>query len=95
MVTCPPPSPRAQPAEEVAEAARSLGCRAVATGSVAEALEVALGRGRAGRAGARDRVALRRRGGPHCPARRARLGAERPVHLSPAQPACAWPSDAL
>lgn len=42
VVTCPPPSPRAQPAEEVAEAARSLGCRAVATGSVAEALEVAL-----------------------------------------------------
>ena len=42
VVTCPPPSPRAQPAEEVAEAARSLGCRAIATGSVAEALEVAL-----------------------------------------------------
>ncbi|HXR21729.1 MAG TPA: Mur ligase family protein, partial [Acidimicrobiales bacterium] len=42
VVTCPPPSPRAQPAEEVAEAARSLGCRAIATASVAEALEVAL-----------------------------------------------------
>jgi dihydrofolate synthase/folylpolyglutamate synthase len=42
VVTCPPPSPRAQPAEEIAEAARSLGCRAIATGSVAEALEVAL-----------------------------------------------------
>jgi len=42
VVTCPPPSPRAQPAEEVAEAARSLGCRAIATGSVAEAIEVAL-----------------------------------------------------
>jgi dihydrofolate synthase / folylpolyglutamate synthase len=43
VVTCPPPSPRAQPADDVAAAARSLGCRAVATGSVAEALEVALG----------------------------------------------------
>lgn len=42
VVTCPPPSPRAQPAEDVAEAARSLGCRAVATGSVAEAVELAL-----------------------------------------------------
>ncbi len=42
VVTCPPPSPRAQPAETVAEAARSLGCRAIATSSVAEALEVAL-----------------------------------------------------
>ena len=29
VVTCPPPSPRAQPAEEVAAVARSLGCRAV------------------------------------------------------------------
>jgi dihydrofolate synthase/folylpolyglutamate synthase len=43
VVTCPPPSPRAQPAEEVAAVARSLGCRAVvATGSVPEALELAL-----------------------------------------------------
>jgi folylpolyglutamate synthase/dihydropteroate synthase len=42
VVTCSPPSPRAQPAEEVAAVARSLGCRAVATGSVPEALEVAL-----------------------------------------------------
>jgi dihydrofolate synthase/folylpolyglutamate synthase len=42
VVTCPPPSPRAQPADEVAAATRSLGCRAVATGSVLEALEVAL-----------------------------------------------------
>jgi dihydrofolate synthase/folylpolyglutamate synthase len=42
VVTCPPPSPRAQPADEVAAAARSLGCLAVATGSVLEALEVAL-----------------------------------------------------
>jgi dihydrofolate synthase / folylpolyglutamate synthase len=42
VVTCPPPSPRAQPAETVAEAARSLGCRAVATASVAEALELAM-----------------------------------------------------
>jgi dihydrofolate synthase / folylpolyglutamate synthase len=43
VVACPPPSPRAQPPETVAEAARSLGCRAVATSSVAEALQVALG----------------------------------------------------
>ncbi len=43
VVTCPPPSPRAQAAEAVAEAARSLGCRAIAAGSVLEALEVALG----------------------------------------------------
>ena len=46
VVTCPPPSPRAQAAEVVADAARSLGCRAVASGSVAEALEVALGEAR-------------------------------------------------
>lgn len=43
VVTCPPPSPRAQSAEDVAAAARSIGCRAVATGSVVEALGVALG----------------------------------------------------
>ncbi len=42
VVTCPPPSPRAQAADEVATVARSLGCRAVATASVPEALEVAL-----------------------------------------------------
>jgi len=42
VVTCPPPSPRAQPAEEIALAARSLGCRAVATASVAEAVDLAL-----------------------------------------------------
>jgi dihydrofolate synthase/folylpolyglutamate synthase len=42
VVTCPPPSPRAQPAETLAEAARSLGVTAVATGSVPEALETAL-----------------------------------------------------
>ncbi|HTV10572.1 MAG TPA: folylpolyglutamate synthase/dihydrofolate synthase family protein [Acidimicrobiales bacterium] len=42
VVTCPPPSPRAQPAELLAEAARSLGTVAVATGSVAEALGLAL-----------------------------------------------------
>lgn len=42
VVTCPPPSPRAQPAEEVAEVARSLGCRVTAAASVVEALEVAL-----------------------------------------------------
>jgi dihydrofolate synthase / folylpolyglutamate synthase len=43
VVTCPPPSPRAQTAEDVAEAARSLGALATAAGSVVEALEVALG----------------------------------------------------
>lgn len=43
VVACPAPSPRAQPAEDVADAARSLGCRAVPTGSVAEALDLALG----------------------------------------------------
>jgi dihydrofolate synthase / folylpolyglutamate synthase len=43
VVACPPPSPRAQRAEDVARAARSLGCRAVVAGSVVEALEVALG----------------------------------------------------
>jgi dihydrofolate synthase/folylpolyglutamate synthase len=42
VVACPPPSPRAQRAEEIACAARSLGCRAVAAASVPEALEVAL-----------------------------------------------------
>ncbi len=42
VVTCPAPSPRTQPAEVLAEVARSLGCRALAAGSVAEALEVAL-----------------------------------------------------
>ncbi len=47
VVTCPPPSPRAQPAEVVAEAARSLGCQAVAKASVAEALELALSEARA------------------------------------------------
>jgi dihydrofolate synthase/folylpolyglutamate synthase len=48
VVTCPPPSPRAQPAEDVARAARSLGCRAVAKGSVPEALELALAEAAAG-----------------------------------------------
>ncbi len=43
VVTCPPPSPRAQPAEDVADAVRSLGAHATVAGSVAEALEVALG----------------------------------------------------
>lgn len=42
VVTCPAPSPRTQPAEELAEAARSLGCRAVAEGSVADALGLAV-----------------------------------------------------
>jgi len=42
VVTCPPPSPRAQPAEHVADAARALGCRAVATASVTDAVDVAL-----------------------------------------------------
>ena len=43
VVTCPPPSPRAQPPEDVADAVRSLGAHATVAGSVAEALEVALG----------------------------------------------------
>jgi dihydrofolate synthase/folylpolyglutamate synthase len=43
VVTCPPPSPRAQAAEDVADAVRSLGAQATVAGSVAEALEVALG----------------------------------------------------
>jgi dihydrofolate synthase/folylpolyglutamate synthase len=47
VVTCPPPSPRAQSAEDLAAAARSLGCRAVVAGSVVEALEVALGEAQA------------------------------------------------
>jgi len=42
VVTCPPPSPRAQPARELAGAAQALGCRAVETSSVEEALSVAL-----------------------------------------------------
>jgi dihydrofolate synthase/folylpolyglutamate synthase len=42
VVACLAPSPRTQPAQDVAEAARALGCRAVAAASVAEALEVAL-----------------------------------------------------
>ena len=42
VVTCPPPSPRAQPAEQVADAARAMGVRAVPTGSVQDALELAL-----------------------------------------------------
>jgi dihydrofolate synthase/folylpolyglutamate synthase len=42
VVACPPPSPRAQPAEVVAEAARSLGCPATVASSVGEALDVAL-----------------------------------------------------
>ena len=46
VIACPPPSPRAQSAEVVADAARSLGCRAVASGSVVEALELALGEAR-------------------------------------------------
>jgi dihydrofolate synthase/folylpolyglutamate synthase len=41
VVTCPPPSPRALPAAELARAAEALGVGAVATGSVTEALEAA------------------------------------------------------
>ncbi|MDQ3978959.1 MAG: Mur ligase family protein [Actinomycetota bacterium] len=43
VIACPPPSPRALPAPEVAAAARALGAQAVAVGSVAEAVEAALG----------------------------------------------------
>ena len=42
VVTCPPPSPHAQPAELLAQAARSLGAQAVAMPSVADALDLAL-----------------------------------------------------
>jgi dihydrofolate synthase/folylpolyglutamate synthase len=44
VVTCPPPSPRAQPAATVAAAAARIGVPAVASDSVAEALEVAFDR---------------------------------------------------
>jgi dihydrofolate synthase/folylpolyglutamate synthase len=42
VVTCPPPSPRALPAAEVAAAARALGTDAEETASVAEAVATAL-----------------------------------------------------
>jgi dihydrofolate synthase/folylpolyglutamate synthase len=42
VVACPPPSPRAQPAAVVAEAARALGCEAEEAASVPEAVERAL-----------------------------------------------------
>jgi dihydrofolate synthase/folylpolyglutamate synthase len=42
VVTCPPPSPRALPAAEVAAAARALGTDAEETSSVAEAVATAL-----------------------------------------------------
>lgn len=42
VVACPPPSPRAQPAEVVASAARALGARSEVAGSVPEALGLAL-----------------------------------------------------
>jgi dihydrofolate synthase/folylpolyglutamate synthase len=44
VVTCPPPSPRAQPATTLAAAAARIGVPAVAADSVAEALEVAFDR---------------------------------------------------
>ncbi len=44
VVTCPPPSPRAQPSATLAAAAARIGVEAVATDSVPEALEVAFGR---------------------------------------------------
>jgi len=42
VVACTPPSPRARPANEVADAARSIGLDAVDAGSVAEAVARAL-----------------------------------------------------
>jgi dihydrofolate synthase/folylpolyglutamate synthase len=42
VIACPPPSPRAQPAEVVAEAARRLGCQTELADSVGEALTRAL-----------------------------------------------------
>jgi dihydrofolate synthase/folylpolyglutamate synthase len=44
VVSCPPPSPRAQPAPALAAAAARIGVEAVATDSVPEALEVAFDR---------------------------------------------------
>lgn len=41
VIACPAPSPRAQPAEEIAQAARSLGCTALTADGVAEAIEEA------------------------------------------------------
>jgi dihydrofolate synthase/folylpolyglutamate synthase len=41
VIACPPPSPRAQPAEEVAAAAARLGCATEVAATVAEALELA------------------------------------------------------
>jgi dihydrofolate synthase/folylpolyglutamate synthase len=46
VVACPAPSPRTQAPEAIAEAARSLGVRAVVAHSVPEALEVALAEAR-------------------------------------------------
>jgi len=43
VIACPPPSPRAIPAEEVAAAAVELGCDAWSAASVADALDEALG----------------------------------------------------
>jgi dihydrofolate synthase / folylpolyglutamate synthase len=43
VVTCPPPSPRAQPAEDVAKAAERLGARALVAETVADAVAIALG----------------------------------------------------
>ncbi|MGH9279542.1 MAG: glutamate ligase domain-containing protein, partial [Acidimicrobiales bacterium] len=42
VITCPPPSPRALPAEEVAAAARNLGLATQVTASVEEAVDFAL-----------------------------------------------------
>lgn len=42
VVTCPPPSPRAQAPAKIAAAAAGLGCSTAEAGSVQEALEVAL-----------------------------------------------------
>ena len=42
VIACPPPSPRALPAAEVAAGARALGATAQAVGSVPEAVDVAL-----------------------------------------------------
>ena len=42
VVACRAPSPRSQPAEDVAQAARALGCEAIVAGDVAEAVQEAL-----------------------------------------------------
>ncbi len=59
VVACAPDSPRAMPAEDVAEAARALGLAAFVEPDVRAALAAARGNGGCGRSGGRRRLALR------------------------------------